>query len=89
MESPVSPFVCSVLTSSAVKELWEPLIPLIPKPFDEDPDTFMVFGWEDGPIRVVSHEILEKSQQLAEKGLMWDPKYLYEEERKSLWKYGW
>jgi hypothetical protein len=49
----------------------------------------MVFGWEDGPIRVVSHEILEKSQQLAEKGLMWDPKYLYEEERKSLWKYGW
>lgn len=84
----MSPVVCLVLTSSAVKELWEPLLPLIPKPFDEDPGTSWYLDG-DGPIRVVSHEILEKSQQLAEKGLMWDPKYLYEEERKSLWKYGW
>lgn len=73
----------------AVKELYEPLLPLIPRPFDEDPDTFMIFGWEDAPTRVVSHENLQQSQDLADEGLTWDSDTLYHEERTSLWSYGW
>lgn len=61
----------------------------MPRPFEEDPDTFLIFGWEDAPIRVISDEILQKSKDLADAGLMWDPKDLADEERKTLYHYGW
>lgn len=72
-----------------MKELWEPLVPLLPRPFEEDPDTFLIFGWEDAPVRVASVEIMEKSKELADAGLMWDPDALSEMEHNTLWRYGW
>jgi hypothetical protein len=82
-------FWISGLTNSAVKELYEPLVPLIPRPLHGDPDTFMIYGWEDAPTRVVSDEIMQQSKDLAEKGLMWDEEILAQEEHKTLWSYGW
>lgn len=64
-------------------------MPLIPRPFDEDPDTFMIFGWEDAPTRLASYEIMHRSQELADKGLMWSPAALHQEEEKTLGGYGW